>query len=69
MTSSVRDAIGKLKKKGKSALIIPIAYNFLNVPNGMVCTISFSHQNFACFPCKWYSPRSLVIFSGNRFAS
>ena len=39
----------KGQKEKKSASIKPIAYNFWNVSNGMVCTISFSNQNFRVF--------------------
>ena len=33
----------------ESALIKPMTYNFWKVSNGMVCTISFSNQNFLDF--------------------
>ena len=48
-SKNVLESIGKLKKKRKCALIKSIAYNFWNVSNGMVCTISFSNQNFRVF--------------------
>ena len=42
-------SIAQFKQKRKNALIKSIAYNFRNVSNGMVCTISFSNQNFRHF--------------------
>ena len=39
------------------ALIKSIDYNFWNVSNGMVCTISFSNQNFRVFRVNGKRPR------------
>ena len=48
-SENVLVSIGKFKRKRKNALIKSIAYNFWNVSNGMVCTISFSNQSFRVF--------------------
>ena len=38
----------------KNALIKAVVSNFWNVSNGMVCTISFSNQNFQAFRARGY---------------
>ena len=48
-SQNVLVSVGKLKNNRKSALIKSMAHNFWNVPNGMVCTIWFSNQNFRVF--------------------
>ena len=67
-SENVLASIGKFKRKRKNALIKSIAYYFWNVSNGMVCTISFSIQNFRVFrvngkrprfgACLWKVPRT-----------
>ena len=56
-SENVLESIGKFKRKRKNALIKSIAYNFWNVSNGMVCTISFSNQNFRVFRVNGKRPR------------
>ena len=51
--------IGKYAKKRKNAPIKPVAYNFRNVSNGMVCTLSCSNQNFQVFLVNGKCPRFL----------
>ena len=51
--------IVKFTKKRKNALIKPVAYNFRNVSNGMVCTLSCSNQNFQVFLVNGKRPRFL----------
>ena len=56
-SENVLVSIGKFKRKRTNALIESIAYNFWNVSNGMVCTISFSNQNFRVFRVNGKRPR------------
>ena len=49
ISQNVLVSIRKFTKKRKNALIKPVVYNLWNVSNGMVCTISFSNQNFQTF--------------------
>ena len=51
--------IVKFTKKRKNALIKPVAYNFRNVSNGLVCTLSCSNQNFQVFLVNGKRPRFL----------
>ena len=59
-SENVLVSTGKFKRKRKNALIKSIAYNIWNVSNGMVCTISFSNQNFQVFRVNGKRPRSQV---------
>ena len=49
ISQNVLVSIRKFTKNRKNALIKPVVYNLWNVSNGMVCTISFSNQNFQAF--------------------
>ena len=57
-SQNVPVSIGKFKKKRKNVLIKLVAYNFLNVSSGMVCTISICNQNFRVFRVNGKRPRS-----------
>jgi len=58
-SENVSLSIGKFKRKRKNALIKSIAYNFWNVSNGMVCTISFCNQNFRVFRVNGKRPKGI----------
>ena len=59
-SQNVPVSIGKFKKKRKNVLIKLVAYNFLNVSSGMVCTISISNQNFWVFRVNGKRPWTIL---------